>query len=232
MDVFGEAVLSARKSAACYVPRDRSVTDTPDGVPRVVGTIVHLHAGVRLSNAAVHHVTKSVTRSIPSSRSARQSGGNNRREVEVAIFRMESRGGLQLPHAAWSIDDDLFARIYDPERRPFWTTVPTNDGRYNVFQLSNDRVFIYAIGYRFPHRLRSSRPPAELTTLSGVLYMPVLIGGAMCSLHGPCAPASRPRALREIRASFYRKLFLAFVLASIIPILIPPSRFAGILPIS
>ena len=83
--------------------------------------------------------------------------GTTGSEVEVAIYGWSLAAVYNSPHAAWSIGDDLFARIYDPARRPFWTTVRTNDGRYRVF-FSNDRVFIYAIGYRDADALRSSRP--------------------------------------------------------------------------
>ena len=60
---------------------------------------------------------------------------------------------------------------------------------------------------------------AELTTLAGVTFVLVLIGTAVYTR----AARERPRVgralLREIRASFYRKLFFAFVLAAVIPVL-------------
>jgi signal transduction histidine kinase len=60
---------------------------------------------------------------------------------------------------------------------------------------------------------------AELTTLAGATFVLVLVGTALFTR----ASRERPRVgralLREIRASFYRKLFLAFVLASIIPVI-------------
>ena len=84
---------------------------------------------------------------------------------------------------------------------------------------SNDRVFIYAIGYPtltlFDHLVHL----AELTTLSGAVYVLVLLGTALFTRVARGRPRLGRALLREIRASFYRKLFLAFVLASIIPVL-------------
>ena len=219
-DVFGEAApFGAEERRMLRAARQICVTDTPDGVPRVVGTIV-VHVLV-FDYRTLPFITSQnpyfeVFRPVEA-RASRE--GTTGSEVEVAIFGWSLAAVYNSPHAAWSIDDDLFARIYDPERRPFWTTVQTNDGRYNVF-FSNDRVFIYAIGYRtltvFDHLVHL----AELTTLSGVLYVLVLIGGAMFTRMARARPRLGRALLREIRASFYRKLFLAFVLASIIPVLI------------
>jgi two-component system nitrogen regulation sensor histidine kinase NtrY len=80
-------------------------------------------------------------------------------------------------------------------------------------------VFIYAIGYPtltlFDHLVHL----AELTTLSGTVYVIVLLGTAMFTRVARGRPRLGRALLREIRASFYRKLFLAFVLASIVPVL-------------
>ena len=67
--------------------------------------------------------------------------GTTGSEVEVAIYGWSLGAVYNSPHAAWPISDELFSRIYDPARRPFWTTVRTNDGSYRVY-FSNDRVFI------------------------------------------------------------------------------------------
>ena len=97
----------------------------------------------------------------------------------------------------------------------------------------NDRQFIYALGYAtadvFDHFVRL----AELTTLAAVGYVVVLIGTAIFSRVARQRPQTGRALLREIRASFYRKLFLAFVLASIVPVLtlalVIRTYFAGLL---
>ena len=61
---------------------------------------------------------------------------------------------------------------------------------------------------------------AELTTLVRAVYVLVLLATALFTRVARARPRLGRALLREIRASFYRKLFLAFVLASIIPVLI------------
>src|SRR5207344_9255 len=60
---------------------------------------------------------------------------------------------------------------------------------------------------------------AELTTLAAVAYLAVMLSVTLLSLLGSRRPTSGRALLREIRASFYRKLFLAFVAASVVPVL-------------
>ena len=73
-----------------------------------------------------------------------------------------------------------------------------------------------AIPSVFDHLVRL----AELTTLAAAAYVAGAARATPCS-RGSAAgrPQTGRSLLREIRASFYRKLFLAFVLASIFPVL-------------
>ncbi len=90
---------------------------------------------------------------------------------------------------------------------------------YRVY-FTNDRAGIYAIGYPvltlFDHLVHL----AEVSTLAGAAFVLVLLGTAVFTRVSRERPRVGRALLREIRASFYRKLFLAFVLASIIPVLI------------
>ena len=61
---------------------------------------------------------------------------------------------------------------------------------------------------------------AEVSTLAGAAFVLVLLATAIFTRLSRERPRVGRALLREIRASFYRKLFLAFVLASIIPVLI------------
>jgi HAMP domain-containing protein len=83
--------------------------------------------------------------------------------------------------------------------------------------LLNDRSGIYALGYPIISALGHLVNLAELTVLATGAYVLLLGVNAIfgwLARRGTTAPA----LLREIRASFYRKLFLAFVLAVIIPV--------------
>ena len=60
---------------------------------------------------------------------------------------------------------------------------------------------------------------AEIVTLAGVAYVVLLlVSGTLFALGGYRALTARG-LLREIRGSFYRKLFLAFVAAAVVPVL-------------
>ena len=117
---------------------------------------------------------------------------------------------------AWPLDDVTFARVYK-SREPFWTVLRKGNLPYNVF-FSNDRQFIYALGYPIPGVFDHLVRLAELTTLAAVGYVIVLIGNAAFTRLARAKAQTGRALLREIRASFYRKLFLAFVLASIVPV--------------
>jgi signal transduction histidine kinase len=217
-DVFGEATPFGSEERSVLHADRRICVATPDGGLEPVGTIV-VH--VLLFD---YRTLPFITSRNPYFEVFRPAEGAAPREgttgsdVDVAIYGWSLSPIYTSGRAAWPITDALFARIYDPARRSFWAAISTGGRRYNVY-FSNDRVFIYAIGYPtltlFDHLVHL----AELTTLSGLGYVLVLLATAMFTRLARARPRLGRALLREIRASFYRKLFLAFVLASIIPVL-------------
>ena len=119
--------------------------------------------------------------------------------------------------APWPLDDALFAPIY-ASRSPFWTTV-TSAGRRFAAYFQNDRFGVYALGFPVISVTDHLVNLAELVTLAGLAYVGWLLLAAAGSWLGGRRPASGRALLREIRASFYRKLFLAVVAAALIPVL-------------
>jgi nitrogen fixation/metabolism regulation signal transduction histidine kinase len=61
---------------------------------------------------------------------------------------------------------------------------------------------------------------AEMVVLTGVLYLLLLTGAMIFNALTSSRPATGRALLREIRSSFYRKLFLAFVVVAFIPAVI------------
>ena len=102
-------------------------------------------------------------------------------------------------------------------RDPFWTTVSRDDGVFRVYFM-NDRGGIYAVGYPVLTRLDHLVSLAELVVLVGVLLVMLLAGAAIFNAFGAGTPASGRALLRELRSSFYRKLSLAFVGVSVVPV--------------
>ena len=152
-------------------------------------------------------------------------------DVDFTVYGWGLTAIYTSAQSAWPLDQATFARVYGT-REPFWTVLRKNDSNYNVY-FANDRLFIYALGYARPDVFDHFVRLAELTTLAAVGYVLILIGAALFSLVARQRPQTGRALLREIRASFYRKLFLAFVLASIVPVLtlalVIRAYFAGLL---
>lgn len=138
------------------------------------------------------------------------------REIEYVVYGW-SRGAIYLSgDRAWPIDDTTFERIA-ARRAPFWTRVRSRDSTDRVYFV-NDRRAIYALGYPLITPIGHLINLAELSTLVGLVYALLLAGGRLFRVLGLRRPTSGRGLWREIRESFYRKLFLAFVAASIIPV--------------
>jgi signal transduction histidine kinase len=119
---------------------------------------------------------------------------------------------------AWPLDDDVFRRIY-ASREPFWATLPSPERNHRVF-FANDRFGVYALDYPLPSVYDHFVHLAEITTLASLGFVAVVVVTSV--VRRLVWTDARPgrRLLREIRASFYRKVFLAFVAASVVPALI------------
>lgn len=139
------------------------------------------------------------------------------RDVEFVVYGW-SRTPIYAGTRVWLLPDDVFQRLVD-SRAPFWTTLTRGEEDFRVYFL-NDRGGIYALGYPvltwFDHLVNL----AELTALAGVLYLLLLGGATLFNAVTSRTPASGRALLREIRSSFYRKLFIAFVAAAVVPVVI------------
>ncbi|MEX2270393.1 MAG: HAMP domain-containing sensor histidine kinase [Vicinamibacterales bacterium] len=151
----------------------------------------------------------------------RGSDGAGRQGVEklqVAIYGWGLLPIFTSGTSAWPITPEVFDRLYR-SRDAFWTTMSGDDGRWHVY-FTNDRAGIYALGYPRLTAFDYLVDAAELATLAGIAWIVMLTGAAIF------LPLARRRMnvgrvmLREIRTSFYRKLLLAFVAASIIPVIV------------
>jgi signal transduction histidine kinase len=217
-DVFGEPLpIGSQKRLVLHA--ERGICEGSGDGTRSVGTIV-LHLAVDDYRTLPFITSQSPYFELfrPSqSEAAREAAPGN--DVHVAIYGWGLEPVYTSGLSAWPITEGLFLRIYDPARRPFWQVISLGEETYQVY-FTNDRARIYAIGYPmltlFDHLVHL----AELSTLAGAAFVLVLFGTAVFTRFSRERPRVGRALLREIRASFYRKLFLAFVLASIIPVLI------------
>jgi nitrogen fixation/metabolism regulation signal transduction histidine kinase len=119
---------------------------------------------------------------------------------------------------AWPLPDRVFDRATQSRER-FWDVVAHDDRQFRVHYL-NDRSGIYALGYPLLTPFDHVVNLAELVTLGFVLYLLLLLGATLFNALTSRTPAGGRALLREVRSSFYRKLFLAFVLVAVLPVVI------------
>jgi signal transduction histidine kinase len=188
------------------------------GPAGTLGTIV-IH--VILDNSALSFISSQspYLELLRSGERTERGGGRSdvrSRDVEFVVYGW-SRSALYVSgDRAWPIDDDLFARIY-ASRTPFWTRMARGGTDFRVY-IENDRSGIYALGYPLIPPIGHLINLAELAVLAALAYVGLLSGAALFRVAGMRKVRTGRALLREIRESFYRKLFLAFVAVSVVPV--------------
>ena len=183
-----------------------------DGRP--AGSII-VHAILDYGKPAVYSVTESVRRvDATPGRDARR--GDRPDAMWSFAFYGWSRTPLYASGpTAWPLDDAVFAQV-EQTRAPVWDRLQRGTTNYDVYLL-NDRGGIYALGFPVASPLAHFVNLAEITMLAWGTYLLLLVtsaGFGWFSRRGTTARA----LLREIRASFYRKLLLAFIAATVVPV--------------
>jgi signal transduction histidine kinase len=137
------------------------------------------------------------------------------RDVEFAFYGWSRTPLYASGPTAWPLDDAVFAQV-EQTRAPVWDRLERGDTNYDVYLL-NDRGGIYALGFPVASPLAHFVNLAEITILAWGTYLLLLVataGFGWLTRRGTTARA----LLREIRASFYRKLLLAFIAATVVPV--------------
>jgi signal transduction histidine kinase len=146
-------------------------------------------------------------------------------DLELVVYGWSLRPLFLSGRVAWSIDASAAARLYR-DGVPFWTPLEADGRRFNVYLLQN-RAGIYALGYPRTTLFEHAARLAEIGAVTAVLFVVIQVGALIY------APLARRRVapvrvlLREIRTSFYRKLFLFFVLVAIGPVFLFALIFGG-----
>ncbi len=142
--------------------------------------------------------------------------GSQGNDIEFVAYGWSRAPFTEAGTSTWPLPDDLFKKAVD-SRAPFWATLSKSNTTYRVY-FTNDRGGIYAIGYPVMTAFGHLVNLAELLVLVGVLYVLILGGASVFSSVTQLSPASGRELLREFRASFYRKLFLASVAVAVVPV--------------
>lgn len=194
---------------------DRGICVTgPDGRVRKVGSLV-VHVMLDYSNLSFVSAQSPYVALLrsPSARPLEAAPG----QLEFAVYGWSRRPLYNSGRDVWPLEQPLFERL-QASRDPFWSPVRRGDARYDIYFL-NDRFGIYALGYPQVSGFDHLVTLAELVVLAGLTFVILLAGGALYGRVTARTPVSGRALLREVRVSFYRKLFLAFVLAAVVPVL-------------
>jgi len=146
-------------------------------------------------------------------------------DLIVAVYGWGLRPLFTSGPVPWPTNQDVFNRLYHPGT-PFWTTVDAERTPYHVY-FSQNRAGVYAFGYPEPTFIDHATRLAEITALAALLFVGLQIA---VLLYAPLVPQSGVPVrilFREIRSSFYRKLFLFFVAAAVVPVLIAALAFGA-----
>ncbi len=183
---------------------------TQDGHSR--GTIVvHLMPDYRsLSFVPTNDPYFDVLRTSGSERASRLT------DLQVAVYGWGALTRFTSANAAWALTPDLLERLYQ-SRAPFWTRL-TSEGRPSDVYFANDRGGIYAVGIPVISAFEHLTRIAETLTLLAIAYVLGLLIDTAMSRFVRRRDAPLTVLIDDVRRSFYRKLFLSFVLAAVGPV--------------
>jgi signal transduction histidine kinase len=144
--------------------------------------------------------------------------GASGRDVEFAVYGWTRAPIFESGTRVWKVDDAIFGRLIK-SRDPFWADVDRDGVTFRVYFMS-DRGGIYALGYPVIDATGHLMNLAELVTLVGVLYLASRLVLTLVGLLVMRTPASGRSLFREVRSSFYRKLFFFFWAGAVVPVFI------------
>jgi signal transduction histidine kinase len=139
-------------------------------------------------------------------------------DLQVAVYGWSSRPNFTSGQVGWILPRAVFARMYNPGV-PFWTTLDGGGRQYEV-HFSQNRVGVYALGYPRPTAFDHTTRLAELLALAAVLFVIIQIAALASAPFARRHESTLGQLFHEMRTSFYRKLFLSFIAAAVVPVLI------------
>jgi signal transduction histidine kinase len=216
-DVFAEAALFGSEERS-MLHAERAVCDVgADGREYVRGGII-LHVMLDYSSlpflttqGPYYDLFRGVgaegTRRIPQSP----------RDTDLVVYGWGRTPIYSSGERAWALPDRVFDRAYQT-RQAFWDT-QTRGSRVYDLHVSNDRLAIYVVSIPRVTPVEHLVHVAEVATLAALALLLVLLVHAILNRVNRRGPQPATLLVREVRASFTRKLFLAFVATSVIPVL-------------
>jgi signal transduction histidine kinase len=183
----------------------------PDGRPRRVGQVV-VHLMLDYGNLSFVSAQSPYVALLRSGQPA-ASVPPRALPVTFAVYGWSGQVLYASESRARPIDEGVLARAASG-RDPFWVA---SDDATDSYVL-NDRGAIYVLRMRSVRGLGHLVVMAELVSLVFLVFLCAVTAGVAYGRVAARTPTSGRALLREVRASFYRKLFLAFVAAAIVPV--------------
>ena len=146
-----------------------------------------------------------------------RTAGQSGEDVEYAVYGWSRTPLYSSRGPAWPLEDAVFAQV-EQSRDPVWARLRRGTQAFDVYLL-NDRGGIYALGFPTVTAFGHFFNVAELTVIAVLTYV-LLLGVRAIFIVAARRRATGRSLLREVRASFYRKLFLAFVAAVFVPVVL------------
>jgi signal transduction histidine kinase len=151
--------------------------------------------------------------------------GPRLQDVRLAVYGWSSQPIFTSGRTPWALSPETFDRLYRTGA-PFWASVATEDGLHDV-HFSQNRAGIYALGIPRITLIEHATRLAEIAVLVALCFV-----GWQAALLLHASFAGRPHAplrrlFHEVRTSFYRKLFLSFVIVAVVPVLGAAVAFGG-----
>jgi signal transduction histidine kinase len=140
-----------------------------------------------------------------------------RADVEFYVYGWSRRVLYGSVEDSPPLPEEAFGRAY-ASRTPFWTRIIRGQNALDAFVL-NDRGAIYVLTTERQNASGHLVAEAELLAFAFLVFAAVVLGNMLFNLLVGRSPASGRALFAEVRASFYRKLFLAFVASAIVPVL-------------
>jgi signal transduction histidine kinase len=184
----------------------------PDG--RKAGSVV-VHSMLDYGNLSFISAQNPYVALLRSAQERREPA--SRDDVRFSVYGWSRRVLYSSVEDAPPLFEQDFRRAY-ATRVPFWTTIRRRATALDAFFL-NDRGAIYVLSTEHQNWFGHLVAEAELLALAFVVFVVAVAGSMVFNLLVARAPASGRALFAEVRASFYRKLFLAFVAAAIVPVL-------------
>ena len=184
----------------------------PGGRQRVVGQVV-VHLMLDYGNLSFVSAQSPYVALLRSGRRATPLP-SRQMPVAFAVYGWSGKVLYTSESRARPIDEAVLARAAS-SREPFWTLF--EDGATEAYVL-NDRGAIYVLSTRSVRGIGHLIVMAELVSLVFLVFLFGVAAGVVYGRVAARTPTSGRALLREVRASFYRKLFLAFVAAAVVPV--------------